>query len=153
MKKNSAIDFYLKVVIWTFFCIITATVYNEAKALILSSETTKIESSAAQMIQAIRTAQTSYAQKHNGQFALTFNELVKAGLLDEGFDAERLILNGYVFEMKVFEATNRRPSFYLLKADPLESEDFPGHFYFDSTLEVIKVTKEDRQANAYDASF
>lgn len=153
MKKNPAIDFYLKVVIWTFFCIVIATVYNEAKTLILSSVTTKNESSAAQMIQAIRTAQTVYAQKHAGKYAPTFNELIKAGILDEGFDAERPILSGYVFEMKVFEAANKKPSFYSITADPPDSENFPRHFYFDSTLGVVKITEENRQANANDASF
>lgn len=153
MKKNSAIDFYLKVVIWIFFCIVTATLYNEAKAFLLSSVKTKSESSAAQMIQAIRLTQTVYAQKHAGKYAPNFNELVKTGILDEGFDGEKPFFNGYVFEMKVFEATNKRPSFYSITADPLESEDFPRHFYFDSMRGVIKVTDENRQATIADDFF
>ena len=153
MKKNSAIDFYLKVVIWIFFCLVIATVYNAAKAIILNSVTTKSESSAAQMIQAIRITQTTYARKHAGKYAPTFNELIKAGILDEDFDAERPVLNGYVFEMKVFEATNKNPSFYSITADPLNSENFARHFYFDSMLGEVKVTDENRQANANDASL
>ncbi|HEY0460034.1 MAG TPA: hypothetical protein VGC97_12930 [Pyrinomonadaceae bacterium] len=156
MKKNSAIDFYLKVIAWIFFCLSLAGIHNHIK---INSRAVVNESAAAQTIQTLCILQTQFAQKHRGKYASTFGELIKTGALDEKFDGQNPLVNGYVFEMKVTEPTSETPPFYSITADPLVSEGFifnktgEFHFYYDSTLGVVKVTEQNRQANPDDASF
>jgi len=118
---------------------------------------TKPETIPAQKIQAIRLAQVIYARKHRERFAPDFNELAKEGILDDLFTGEKPIVNGYIFEMRVTEPTNLIPAFYSINVDPQLTNDANTkrirHYYFDSTLETIKFTEENRQANANDASF
>jgi hypothetical protein len=157
MKKQFVNNFYLKIGLWSFFCLGLGGICNLVKAEIINLERSGNETAAAQTIQGIRSSQTRYAAKHQGKFAESFDELVKAGYLDEKFGGHKSVRNGYVFEMNVSEPTNLKPAFYSINADPETSESFfktnMRHFYFNSALGTVKVTDENRQANANDASF
>jgi len=155
MKKSCAVEFYVKVGFWILFCAFVASIVIPAK---INLKTSGNESDVAQTIQVIRTSQSLYAQKHLGRFALNFDVLVKAGYLDKKiFNGQKPVVNGYIFEMKVLEPTNQKPAFYSINVEPLISQGFyktgTRHYYFDSTLGTVKVTEENRQANADDASF
>jgi hypothetical protein len=158
MKKNSVVEFYIKVGLWSFFCLGLGGICNLVKAEILNFERSGNESDAAQIMQNIRISQIRYSEKHRGKFAPNFDELVRAKYLDEdSFSGSKNVVNGYIFEIKAFEPTDLKPAFYSINADPQTSEGFfktpIRHFYFDSTLGTVKVTDENRQANANDASF
>lgn len=149
MKKHFVKSFHIKVCL----LIITNVVLAPACRLI-NSQISSNETSAVQVIQTIRTCQTQYAKKHDGNFAPNFDGLVKSGCLDaDVFDEQRSFANGYIFETKVFESTKKEPAF-LITADPKESKGFnktgEQHYYFDSILGVIKETSEDRQATPAD---
>ncbi len=115
------------------------------------------ESNAAHLISSIQKMQNKYASTHQGRFAPNFDELIKFRDLDEGLRGEKPIVNGYVFEMKVEESDGTKPAFYSINADPQVAEGLfstgTSHFYFDSTLRVIKSTEESRQAKADDPSI
>lgn len=120
--------------------------------LTVTSETTVLQS-----FKAIRTLQAQYASKHSGRFAANFDELIKTVSLDEKFSGESPIVDGYVYRMTVQEPSATQPAFYSITADPPVSEviKITGtyHFYFDSTLGIIKATEEHRQATANDPSI
>jgi hypothetical protein len=151
MKKYSAGDFYFKVSLWIFLCLALAGVFQEIRADFGKSTN---ESTPVQSIQAIRVLQHHYRSNHWGNFALTFDELVRAENLDKKFVGQNPVVRGYVFTMKVSEPTADKPAFYSISADPLEPE-VTGirHFYFDSTLGTIKTTEENRPAEATDPAF
>ncbi|HXG85371.1 MAG TPA: prepilin-type N-terminal cleavage/methylation domain-containing protein [Pyrinomonadaceae bacterium] len=110
------------------------------------------ETSAAQSINTIKTLQISYAGKHQGKFAPSFDELIKSAQLDERFAGEAPVVNGYIFTMSVQESSGSKPSFYSINADPQEGSG-TRHFYFDSTLGTTKSTEEDRPAKADDPTI
>lgn len=114
------------------------------------------EATAAQSINQIRTFQAQYASKNRGKFA-TFDELIRAVGLDNKFQGERPVVNGYIFIMTVEESSGSKPSFYSATADPQLSEGVQAtgtrHFYTDSTLGTIKATDENRPAKADDPSI
>jgi len=58
------------------------------------------ETAAQVSLDRIRMFQAQYAGKNKGKFA-KFDELVKMAGLDEGFNAEKPVVNGYVFTMTV----------------------------------------------------
>ena len=115
------------------------------------------ETTAAQAFQTIKTLQTTYASKHQGKFAPTFDELIKSVQLDEKFAGQEPVINGYKFTMKVDEPSSTTPAKYTVFADPQVAEGISAtgttHFYFDSTLGTTKVTEENRQAKADDPSI
>ncbi len=110
------------------------------------------ETSAAQSINTIKTLQISYAGKHQGKFAPSFDELIKSAQLDERFAGEAPVVNGYIFTMSVQESSGSKPSFYSVNADPQEGSG-TRHFYFDSTLGTTRSTEEDRPAKADDPTI
>lgn len=114
------------------------------------------EATAAQTLDKIRTFQTQYAAKNRGKFG-NFDELVKSVGLDEKFNGENPVSNGYIFTMKVEEPSGNRPSFYSINASPQVAEGVQAtgnrHFYTDSTLGTIKATEENRPAKADDPSI
>lgn len=114
------------------------------------------ETGAAQTLDRIRTFQAQYASRNKGKFA-TFDELITASGLDEGFRGERPVVNGYVFTLTIEEASAARPAFYKVNADPQVAEGITAtgnrHFYTDSSLGTIKATSENRPATAEDPSI
>ena len=111
------------------------------------------ETTAAQMMNNLRTYQAQYAARNKGNFA-TFDDLVAKSGLDESFKGERPVKNGYIFTMTVEPGTAAKPSFYSVTADPQVSEGMSAsgtrHFYTDSGLSTIKGTDENRPAKADD---
>ena len=66
------------------------------------------ETSTAQALGTIRTLQTGYASKHQGRFAPTFAELITSTDLDERFQGDSPVVNGYVYRLTVQESTPAR---------------------------------------------
>jgi hypothetical protein len=137
------------------FSIIACVVYTFV-CIYVSSEVTKNESVTLHFLSVINILQRQYAQKHQGRFA-SFEELIKSENLNEDFRDEKPVISGYIYEMKVSEPNSDKPPFYLVNADPQDSECFfqrgSRHFYFDSTLGTIKSTEENRPAKADDPTI
>ncbi|HEV8590540.1 MAG TPA: type II secretion system protein [Pyrinomonadaceae bacterium] len=114
------------------------------------------ETAAQQTLRSIQTYQAQYASKHKGQFA-KFDELIRAGVMDNKFAGERPVVNGYVFTPNVEEQGPGKPSFYSINADPQVAEGVSAtgsqHYYTDSNLGTIRVTDENRPAKAEDPSL
>lgn len=149
MKQNTTTNFYLKISLWTFLCLFLASFYSAVREMTKSSN----ESSAVQTIEMIVQLQNQYPPKRHGSFAPNFYELVKVENLDEKFAADYPVIDGYVFALKVSESDKGKWTFYSITADPLYPQDNLRHFYYDSTLETIRVTEENRPANAADPSI
>ena len=149
MKKNSAKEFYLKICIWTFSGLILASAYSSLRYLIGSHN----ESAAVRTIDTIVRLQNQYSPKKRGNFAPNFHELVKVENLDAKFLKEHPVIDGYVFALNVSETDDGQRTFFSITADPLYPEDNLKHFYYDSTLESVRATEEDRPANANDPSI
>ncbi|REJ77736.1 MAG: prepilin-type N-terminal cleavage/methylation domain-containing protein [Acidobacteria bacterium] len=115
------------------------------------------EAATTQSIDTIRKLQVQYAAKHQGNFAPTFDELIKILDFDPKFKGERPVVNGYIYSLKVQERTQSQPAFYSVNADPQVAEGITRtgdrHFYFDSTLSTIRQTEENRPAKADDPSI
>lgn len=108
------------------------------------------ETTSVQTIQSIRTCQSSYLGTHQGNFALTFADLIKSGCLDgDKFKGEPPVINGYIYTMKVEEKSTTKPAFYSLNVDPQVATGVQAtgnrYFYYDSTLGAVKAS-EDGQA-------
>lgn len=156
MKKYSVKTFHLKVFVLAILLVSVCAALVLSFSLI-NSEPRANEKSAFQIIHTIRECQNRYAQKHMGNFAPDFDELVKPGCLDDIFRDQKPVINRYVFEIKFFEATKEKPEFYSITADPQIPEGFYKtgslHFYYDSTLRAVHATDENRQATPSDPSI
>lgn len=102
------------------------------------------ETSAAQLMDRMRTYQGQFASRNRGRFA-TFQQLVAAGSLDgEQFSGETPVVNGYRFTMTVEEPTDAQPAKYSITAEPQVptgvSATGTRFFYTDSTLGSIKAS-------------
>ena len=99
------------------------------------------EATAAASVDNIRKFQAQYAARNHGNFA-TFQELVLKVGLDDAFNSDQPVKNGYTFSMTVTPASASTPAFYSIKADPQVAEGVTAtgtrHFYTDSTLSTIK---------------
>ncbi len=115
------------------------------------------ETTTAQSLTTFRTAQAQYASRHSGKFAKDFDELIKGGAVDEKFKGAKPLVNGYIYEMKVEEPSGNRPAFWSINADPQVDTGLSAtgnrHFYFDSTLNGVKSTDEQRPAKADDPTI
>lgn len=115
------------------------------------------ETAATQAIDTIRKLQVQYAAKHQGNFASSFDELIRSVGFDDKFKGERPLVNGYIFTLKTQERTQSQPAYYSVNADPQVSEGITAtgtrHFYFDSTLSTIRSTEENRPAKADDPAI
>lgn len=104
------------------------------------------ETTAIQQLTTIRTLQNQYASKHQGKFAPSFDVLIKSVSLDDKFQGENPVVNGYIFTMTVQQSSGSQPDFYSIKATPQVSEGIQATgtrwFYFDSTLGTIKYSEE-----------
>ncbi len=153
MKKKPSEDFYLKVTIWSLFCLLSGLIAGELRETIINAEMSEKQSSAAQIIQSIRICQASFSSKNEGKFA-TFAELVRSGCLDDNkISGEQPVISCYIFTLTVEESSATKPAFFSLNADPQIDAAGARHFYYDSTLGTVKITDENRPANAADPSF
>lgn len=112
------------------------------------------ETAATQAIDTVRKLQVQYAAKHQGNFAPSFDELIKTLAFDDKFKGERPLVNGYIFTLKAQQSTQSQPAFYSINADPQLAEGIRAtgtrHFYTDSTLSTIRYTEENRPAKPDD---
>jgi prepilin-type N-terminal cleavage/methylation domain-containing protein len=99
------------------------------------------EATAAATVDNIRKFQAQYASRNHGNFA-TFQELVQKVGMDDAFNSDSPVKNGYIFSMTVTPSSATTPAFYSVKADPQVAEGVTAtgtrHFYTDSTLSAIK---------------
>jgi hypothetical protein len=157
MKNNTAADFYFRISIWTFACLILAMFFLQVDAMIFSGVRSEQERTAVKTINTIRQLQTRYAAKNHGRFAANFDALIISENLDEHFSGQHPVVNGYTFSMTVPEPTSEKPPFYSISADPLSAPNPDDsklrHFYFDSTLGVTQQTEENRPAKADDPTI
>ena len=114
------------------------------------------ETSAAQVLDRIKTFQAQYASRTRGKFG-TFDDLIRAGGLDERFAGERPVVNGYIFTMTKEDPSPSKPAFFSVTADPQVGEGVTAtgtrHFYTDSAVSTIKATDENRPAKGDDPSI
>ena len=114
------------------------------------------EAAAAQQVDNIRKYQAQYASRNHGEFG-TFLELVQKAGLDERFNSDRPVVNGYIYTITVVKSSGSAPAQYSVTADPQAPDGVMAtgtrHFYFDSSLSTIKATDENRAAKADDPSI
>ena len=75
------------------------------------------EASAVTTVNTIKVAQAKYVIGHNGQYG-TFDQLVKAGLLDKRFKAETPHNKGYMFIMTLVDRPEKAAASFQLNANP-----------------------------------
>jgi prepilin-type N-terminal cleavage/methylation domain-containing protein len=113
------------------------------------------ENAAAQTLDRIRMYQAQYASRNRGRFA-TFPQLVTAAGLDEKFNSERPVVNGYVFTLVPEEPSSSAPGSYRINADPQVPTGITAtgtrFFYTDSSLGTIKAN-DTQPAKAEDPSI
>ena len=114
------------------------------------------EAAAAQQMDNIRKYEAQYAGRNHGEFG-TFQDLVQKAGLDDRFNTEQPIVNGYRFTVTVNKGTASSAASYSVLADPQQADGVMAtgsrHFYFDSSLSTIKATDENRAAKADDPSI
>jgi prepilin-type N-terminal cleavage/methylation domain-containing protein len=98
------------------------------------------EAATIQDIKTIAAVQIQYFNTNNRTFA-TFEELIKAKLLNERFAGNPPATDGYVFTMKVVPKTSSAPASYTLNADPQTDDSGTNHFYIDSGDSNIRSNK------------
>ena len=100
------------------------------------------ENAAAQTLDRVRTYQAQYAARNRGKFA-TFPQLVTAAGLDEKFNSERPVVNGYIYTLAPEDGTDAKPAFYKINADPQVPTGVTAtgtrFFYTDSSIGTIKA--------------
>jgi prepilin-type N-terminal cleavage/methylation domain-containing protein len=113
------------------------------------------ENAAAQTLDRIRTYQVQYASRNRGRFA-TFPQLVASAGLDEKFNTDRPVVNGYVFTMTPEDGSDSRPASYRINADPQVPTGITAtgtrFFYTDSSIGTIKAN-DTQPASAEDPSI
>jgi prepilin-type N-terminal cleavage/methylation domain-containing protein len=114
------------------------------------------EAAAAQQMDNIRKYQAQFAGRNRGEFG-SFKDLVEKAGLDERFNSDQPIVNGYKFIMLPLKGTSTTAPSYSVTADPQQPDGVMAtgsrHFYFDSSLSTIKATDENRSAKADDPSI
>lgn len=112
------------------------------------------ESNAVSIISSLRTKQNEYAAEHSGKFASSFAAF---GEFKTKMVGDKVVSDGYIFTIEFKESDNTKPAFYSITADAqIYYWIFPAgawHLYFDSRLQTIKFTEENRQATADDSSL
>src|SRR3954454_14141799 len=99
------------------------------------------EAAAAQQMDNIRKYEAQYAGRSHGEFG-SFPDLVQKAGLDERFNTEQPVVNGYRFTITVNKGTASTAASYSIIADPQQPDGVMAtgsrHFYFDSGLSTIK---------------
>jgi hypothetical protein len=147
MKTNKAKDFYLKICIWTFLCLIPAAACHQLNVAFVKNNLTDNELYALQSIKTISELQMQSASQHQGKFAADFDELVKSVALDDKFTGQNPVVGGYVYSLQVENLSANEPASFYITADPLVSNSFfqtaQKHFYYDSAIGSIRATEDD----------
>ncbi len=103
------------------------------------------EASAIKTLQAIAAEEAKYSIDNRGEYG-TFDQLLKAGYLDERFGEDSPVVSGYIFNLKVTPKAPNRPPTYSVNADPQQPEGVGAtgtrFFYIDPNVSTIRVNKE-----------
>jgi type IV pilus assembly protein PilA len=96
-------------------------------------------------LKTIMTEQAKYATSHKGEYA-TFDQLVKAGALNEKFAGEEPVVQGYIFRLKVTPRSKGQVPTYTLNADPEQPTGLnrtgDQFYYTDPAVGNIRVSEE-----------
>jgi len=96
-----------------------------------------------------------YNSKQRTTFG-TFEELRRENMLDNRYDGATLVVEGYIFTLRVIPRSTTQQAGYTLNADPQISEGVSAtgknHFYLDSDTNTIHVN-ESAPATASDPSI
>ncbi|MBC7899641.1 MAG: prepilin-type N-terminal cleavage/methylation domain-containing protein [Saprospiraceae bacterium] len=113
------------------------------------------EAAAITSLDRIRTFQAQFASRNRGKFA-TFDQLITAAGLSEGFAGERPVVNGYIYTLTVEESSASRPGFFSVNADPQVPTGVTAtgsrFFYTDSSIGTTK-SNDTQPAKAEDPSL
>jgi len=113
------------------------------------------EAAAITSLDRIRTYQAQYAARNRGKFA-TFDQLITAASLSEGFAGERPVVNGYIFTMTVEDPSASKPGSFAINADPQVPTGVTAtgsrFFYTNSSIGTTKAN-ETQPAKAEDPSL
>jgi type IV pilus assembly protein PilA len=103
------------------------------------------EAAAIATIKTIITEQAKYATSHKGEYA-TFDQLVKAGALNEKFAGDEPVVQGYIFRMTVTPRSKGQVPNYTLNADPEQPTGLNrtgDHYYYtDPSIGNIRVNDQ-----------
>jgi prepilin-type N-terminal cleavage/methylation domain-containing protein len=104
----------------------------------------------------ISKAQAQFAARNQGKYAKNLDELISDGLLDQKFAGEKPIVNGYIFEVKAANGSEKNLPKYTVYANPEVDSGISAtgtrYFYLDPNLSAIRFTKENRPAKPDDPS-
>ena len=102
------------------------------------------ETAAAAHMRAIAQAQSGYHSKRR-QYA-DFVTLIKQGALNERFDGESPVVDGYKFTLKTTPRGNGQEAFYSVNADPAQPEGVTRtgsvYYYIGSDASGIRINDE-----------
>jgi prepilin-type N-terminal cleavage/methylation domain-containing protein len=101
------------------------------------------EAAAIKTLRTVAEQQMLYYNSHNRSTFGTFEEMLKANMLDNRFAGATPVVEGYVFTMRIIpKSTSTQPG-YVLNADPQVTEGVgatgKNHFYLDSDTNTIHV--------------
>ena len=113
------------------------------------------ETSAAQILDRMRTFQAQYASTNRGKFA-TFDQLIQKGALDAQYAGDAPVVNGYVFTLEIVEPSSAAPASYKIWADPQVPTGVTAtgsrYFFTSSAIGSIKAN-ENQRASENDPSI
>jgi prepilin-type N-terminal cleavage/methylation domain-containing protein len=96
------------------------------------------EAATLQNLKTIAAVQIQYYNTHSRTFG-TFEELIKAEMLNSKFAGNPPTVDGYVLTMKVTPKSANAPTSYTLNADPQDPSSGTNHFYLDSADSSVHV--------------
>ena len=122
---------------------------------ILSNLRTANEAAAIATLKTISTDQAKYAISHQGEYG-TFDQLTKSGYLNEKFQTEEPVVQGYIFRMTVTPRSKGQRPNYSINADPEQPTGLTAtgtrYFYTDAGIGNIRYN-DTQPATASDPSL
>ena len=113
------------------------------------------EAAAISTLKTIASDQVKYSISHRGEFG-TFDQLTKAGYLNEKFQGDEPVIQGYIFRMTVTPRSKGQRPNYSVNADPEQPTGLTAtgsrYFYTDAGVGNIRVN-ETQPASASDPSL
>lgn len=102
------------------------------------------ETAAITSIRQIATNQTNYRTRKNGNFATSFDDLVKDTGFNDSFTATegaKPVVNGYVFDLKTVKSGSGKVVSFTVNADPETDASGTRHFFYSSDQGNIRVNE------------
>ena len=101
------------------------------------------EAAAIKTLTTIAEQQKLYYNFHQPSSFGTFDEMLKAGLMDTRFTGTTPVVDGYVYDMRVIPKSTITQAGFAVNADPQVTGGFgatgKNHFYLDSDNNTIHV--------------